>query len=195
MKMSTRFPNQQALVGPLGISCLRVDSLPGLFCGDAMAFKGWKLRGVSLKKRFESGYKVDPKTGCWLWQRHLGGPDGRGSLRVKGVITTAHRVAYELYKGKIPKGKCVLHTCDVPHCVNPNHLWIGTHKDNAKDCLNKSRRPQGEKCKHSKLTDKEVKQIRKLYPKMSGCKLGVMFGVSDQTIYDLILGRTWKHIN
>ena len=75
-------------------------------------------------------------TGCWLYG---GKTDRYGHVYVRGKIMVAHRVAYELVKGEIPEGMLVCHKCDVPGCCNPDHLWIGTDKDNMQDMVRKGR--------------------------------------------------------
>ncbi len=84
----------------------------------------------------------EPTSGCWIW---LGATAncGYGELRMKGVRTRAHRYSYELFKGPIPKGLFVCHSCDVPACVNPDHLWVGTQKDNLADMVRKERSASG----------------------------------------------------
>src|SRR5215468_8026003 len=84
------------------------------------------------------------QSGCWVW---LGYQDveGYGSLRWHGRTVRAHRLAYELTYGPVPADVCVCHTCDVPACVNPQHLWVGTNRDNQDDCTRKGRRPIGER--------------------------------------------------
>lgn len=88
----------------------------------------------SFKEKFEEKYKVNPTTKCWIWT-------GATTAFGHGIFsrTTAHRIAWELYNNNIPKGLCVLHRCDVPSCVNPEHLFLGTHADNMQDKVNKGR--------------------------------------------------------
>ena len=106
--------------------------------------KGKTLGGVL--SRFNAKWTPDPGTGCWLWTASLTGP-GYGQFGVKGRVELAHRVSYELHVGAIPDGLCVLHRCDVRHCVNPNHLFLGTHSDNSRDCVSKGRHGNGNKLK------------------------------------------------
>ena len=68
----------------------------------------------------------------------------------------AHRVSWMLHRGEIPEGVCVLHTCDTPSCVNPDHLFLGTHKDNEQDKMRKGRKPVGEKIPWHKLSEDDV---------------------------------------
>ena len=83
------------------------------------------------------------KNGCWLWIGSMQGPDrDRGQLNVGGKITKATHVSWRIYRGKLPKGKCVLHNCpagDNPSCVNPDHLWSGTQLQNIADMVAKGR--------------------------------------------------------
>ena len=82
--------------------------------------------------RFHSKYIPEPNTGCWLWTGSLARKYGR--LRTgKNGEGWAHRISFEIHKGEIPKGLFVLHKCDTPACVNPDHLWLGTIADNNKD--------------------------------------------------------------
>lgn len=91
--------------------------------------KSWHNK--SIRSRFEEKIK---KENCWLWTASTRGNNGYGGFRVnKTSIRLAHNVAYELYKGEIPEGQRVLHTCDNPLCVNPTHLFLGTQIDNIKD--------------------------------------------------------------
>jgi HNH endonuclease len=88
------------------------------------------------RKRFFKNIKKTRR--CWLWTGAIGS-HGYGEMAIHDFPHTAHRLSYEFHKGKIPKGKCVLHKCDIRRCVRPSHLWIGTKGDNAKDMVKKGR--------------------------------------------------------
>jgi len=114
-----------------------------------------------------------------------------GGAPIKTMMK-AHRIAYELAYGAIPDGVLVCHRCDVPACVNPSHLFIGTHVENMSDCVAKGRTAKGEKHGLSKLTEKEVIEIRSC----SGSQrmIAKQFGVS-QTLVGYIRRREyWKHV-
>ena len=97
-----------------------------------------ELTSPSLEKRFNDNYLIDITTGCWIWMGYLNS-GGYGSFYVDGQLRSAHRVSWELHYGPIPEGLNVCHHCDVPGCVNPDHLFVGTQKDNIRDALNKGR--------------------------------------------------------
>lgn len=146
--------------------------------------------------RFES--KFEKTSGCWLWlgAKHAKGyghfkmPTGKGDGRVE----KAHRIAYSLYVGEIPRGLMVLHKCDTPACVNPDHLFLGTNDDNMKDMVAKGRgnAPRGEDQHLARLSESAVEAIR------TSCETGVAMarqnGVSPQAICDVRKRKTWKHI-
>ena len=146
----------------------------------------------------------EPNSGCWLW---TGGTvtfgygcidKGYALYRAFGSVgTTAHRIAYLLFKGEIPKGKFVCHKCDTAPCVNPDHLFLGTQLDNLRDMIKKGRRrigdmPKGEDSWNAKLTEKDVAYIRR--SGLSRDDLAKKFGVSDSTIRSIRARKSWKHI-
>jgi hypothetical protein len=110
---------------------------------------------------FHECYTVEPRTGCWLWTKYLGAT-GYGRIRNDGQRYGAHRYSWEIHRGEIPAGMCVLHKCDTRPCVNPDHLFLGTKTDNANDRTQKGRgRGQpGESHYMAKLTEADVAAIR-----------------------------------
>jgi len=91
-----------------------------------------------LMERFEDKYIPEPMSGCWIWTARVS-PAGYGQASYKRKSTFAHRLAWTLFRGPIPEGLCVLHKCDNPPCVNPEHLFIGTQIENIRDCVAKGR--------------------------------------------------------
>jgi hypothetical protein len=120
-------------------------------------------------------------------------------LNEKGKQEGAHRVSYRLFVGKIGKN-FVLHKCDNPLCVNPDHLFLGSQKDNLKDMTNKGRRrsntPKGEDHLHSKLTVKDIVAIRRKYiPRIYTLQqLADEYGTAKRNIYLIIQRRAWSHV-
>ena len=150
-------------------------------------------RWQSPEERFFKQINKDPISGCWLWIGAIGGT-GYGCIKVKGRNTRAHRFSYELHYKPIPDGFCVCHKCDVRHCVNPDHLFIGTIDDNNKDRLNKNGYilPKGEKCGRAKLTEKQAIEIK--YSNLKNSELAKKYHVSRPTISTITHGINWKHI-
>jgi len=141
---------------------------------------------------------VDKTDYCWIW---LGSKDksGYGHFFVDSFKRTpkgAHRVSYELNVGEIPHGLCVLHKCDNPSCVNPEHLWLGTKLDNAKDKINKGRDIylRGQDSWASKLTKNKVKRIRSLYKdkKHNQTSLSKLFDIHQSSVSLIVNNKTWK---
>lgn len=132
--------------------------------------------------------KVDKSGDCWLWTGATINK-GYGQIRIKGKSVLVHRVSYELHRGPIPKGLCVLHHCDNPLCVNPDHLFLGTKYDNVQDMIAKGRRSQ------TKLTLDKVKEIRERVSNgETQISLAKEFGVIQQTISDAVTRKTWKDV-
>jgi len=152
------------------------------------------FRISSVYGRFMS--KVEKTNTCWIFKGPRNG-SGYGSFLVtrnRGQKRTemAHRVSWELFYGVISSKLCVLHRCDNRICVNPEHLFLGTHKDNTQDCIAKGRfvnPPHNHS--NRKLSLFEVQQIQELYARGNGRILAKQFGVSQQTISSIICGIHW----
>ena len=115
-----------------------------------------------IEVRFNSKYVIDSETGCWNWT----GPKnekayGRLIVRIDGIKKTvrAHRLSWRLHRGEIPDGLWVLHSCDNPSCVNPDHLWLGTHLENMADMRKK--RELGTHPRLGPLTEDYVKRLNR----------------------------------
>jgi HNH endonuclease len=120
--------------------------------------------------------------GCWIWTGAMSG-DGYGQLGVLGWRTGAHRFSYELTNGAIESGLRVLHRCDNPPCVRPNHLFVGTQADNVLDMVSKGRRSPtvGARNPNAKLSDDQVMAIRASTGR-TDADLGREFGVTGKQI-------------
>lgn len=104
---------------------------------DGVKIRDGRKPSKPVLVRFERKWTPEPNTGCWLWL-HGTQKFGYGFFKHAGEVN-AHRVAWLLYRGQIPPKMHVLHHCDVPQCVNPEHLFLGTQADNMKDCARKGR--------------------------------------------------------
>lgn len=161
----------------------------------------------SLKLKFWG--QVRKSNRCWTWKGALF-ENGYGQLQ--GL--RAHRISWTIHFGKIPEGLLVLHKCDNPSCVNPVHLFLGTHQDNMTDMKSKGRsafgdrspmalypevRPKGELNGRSKLTAEDVRYIRLTYVKGSqgptgSTELATKFGVSTVLIQQIAKNKIWTHL-
>lgn len=130
---------------------------------------------------------------CWLWTAHRS-PNGYGVFWHKNSNHGAHRIAWMLSRGPIPEGMCVCHHCDVKHCCNPAHLFLGTHMDNEADKKRKGRGIFGERHHSSKLTNEQILKIRGLAGDISQKELATRYGVSRRNINYIVSHRTWQHL-
>lgn len=165
---------------------------------------------MTTVERFFSKIEPEPMSGCWLW---AGGvfARGYGGFYHNGTMKRAHRVSYQLFRGPIPKGLCICHKCDVPLCVNPDHLFTGTQEENLLDAARKGRarnpRFSGEHHPMARLSAEQIVEIRRLagrelksaraaglsrrrpgfYP-----RLAQLYGVSPAHIRKIAAGRCWS---
>lgn len=154
------------------------------------------MASKTLSERFQNKYRT-AHNGCWLWQ-HARNVKGYGWLRYGGRMQLAHRMAWVLFRGPIPDGLCVLHHCDTPACVNPDHLFLGSTTDNNADrhAKGRSRGATGEANGKARLRVGEVLQIReKFVAGAADCSaLAKQFGCSYWAVWDVVQGRTWKDL-
>lgn len=138
--------------------------------------------------------RVQIGTGCWEWTG-VKDRDGYGKLSLPGEKAgnvRAHRFSYELHKGPIPTGLLVIHSCDNPGCVNPEHLRVGTNSDNLGDMAAKDRSTRGRRHPRVKLTEDRVRHIRALIAAGNTTySVSKMVGVSPGAVMAIHLKRTW----
>jgi hypothetical protein len=133
----------------------------------------------------------EPNSGCWIWTGAFK-DSGYGRLDINKKTYVAHRLSWTLFKGKIPKGSLICHKCDNRSCINPDHLFVGTYKDNMQDCLKKNR---FESRATAKLKKEEVLKIRRLADAgASRAGLARRFNVSRTLIHQIISRKIWNHI-
>lgn len=152
--------------------------------------KSFKEQMEFIKPSFERFFdKVD---GCWVWK---GAKKSLKKLQygcfsyIGNKTQCAHRVSWMIYNGEIPKGLLVLHKCDNASCVNPSHLWLGTHHENNRDKLSKNRSTQ------NKLTVEKVKEIKQMIlDGISDTKIAKLFNITRHTIWHIKIKRTWSDI-
>jgi len=133
--------------------------------------------------------------GCWIWNGSLT-EFGYGQVFHNRKMYRAHRLSWIIHNGEIPKGILICHICDVRSCINPQHLFMARHQGNMDDMVKKGRQSKGENQSFSKLTEKQVKEIRTInkIDKYSYIDLAKQYKVSRTTIYNIVNLKAWKHI-
>ena len=154
---------------------------------------GFKIRTEDSLLRL---CEPEPNTGCWYYM----GPvnwGGYGSIGFRGRKAGVHRVMYEVAVGPIPKGMDVCHKCDVRCCINPQHLFVGTRKENLDDMSRKGRRvpPRGERNAKNKLSPAQVFEIRAAIARGEKLKsIAPRFGITSMTVSNIKNGQSWAHL-
>lgn len=152
---------------------------------------------MNLQQRFDKKWMPVTESGCWLWVGSLT-DKGYGRIRTGSKYSLAHRVSWSLANGDIPAGHgyhgtCVLHRCDTPACVNPDHLFLGTQSENARDCSAKGRwgkaRTAGDAHPMAKLTQEEASEI--LTDERTQRAIAKEYGVSQATISNIKRLKAW----
>ena len=145
--------------------------------------------------------RVNKTDSCWIWTGATT-RNGYGRMSVNGRQERAHRISWTLANGPIPDGRWVLHECDNGLCVNPDHLFLGTARDNTRDMMAKGRsrfggdnRARGERSGRAKLTDEDVRAIRSVWPEMRQVDLAKRYGVSQVAISHIVLRKSWRHLS
>lgn len=144
--------------------------------------------------------KVEKTDTCWLWRGstyRFGYGHFRRKINNKWKMYKAHRYAYEYFKGPIPQGAFVCHHCDNPACVNPEHLFTGTAKENTKDMQDKYRWKLIRNPKHKLLSmdiAKQIRQYKKENPAIKLNKIAAFFGTSTQQVSRILRNEIWQEV-
>jgi hypothetical protein len=161
--------------------------------GDPTKVIQKQYHGLTLRQRFDVYTRKKP--GCWDWVGYRD-PNGYGRIDVDDRPMLAHRLAYLVHYGSIPGGKNVLHKCDNPQCVNPEHLFLGTQADNVRDMHEKGRARKralrGPEHGMAKLNEKKVRAIRAWQGPLKD--IAAQYGITATTACDVRKRKTWKHI-
>lgn len=141
-------------------------------------------------------YKTE-EMDCWIWTggRHK---YGYGNFYLNHATIRAHVFSYEYFISQVPDGLYVCHTCDIPSCVNPDHLWVGTPKENTRDVSTKKRWPdrRGEGAANHKHTSEEIIEIRRMYAEdgLTLKQIGSIYGIDKSLIHLIVSRKTWKNV-
>ena len=152
-----------------------------------------------LKERLLQATTVN-ENGCWICSISISASHPYGAVKVGGttIYISNHRASWMVHRGAIPKDMCILHKCDTPACINPDHLFLGSHADNVADMIAKGRSAdrRGEKSPNGYLTTEQVIKIRSLWATglYSRRQIGEMFMTSKKNVADIVHRRRWKHI-
>lgn len=142
-------------------------------------------------KRFWS--RVTKSDGCWTYGTQKGSDYAR--VWWSGGTTSAHRLAWTLTNGPIPRGLFVCHSCDNRPCCNPAHLFLGTNAENSADAVAKGRMHLGSAHGRALLTEEQVVDIkRRLALHEKGTDIATRYGIHRNTVYCIANGRNWSHV-
>lgn len=151
-------------------------------------------RYKTAKQRFEEAI-AKQENGCWRWLKAVQ-PDGYGRFWINGKSVPSHRASWEFYRGEIPHGVLVLHRCDYRTCVNPDHLFLGNHKDNTQDMMAKGRdfkcrqSRRGTNSNFAKITAAQALEI--FHAAGTQSKIAEHFGISQSAVSRIKLRTSWN---
>jgi hypothetical protein len=148
-----------------------------------------------VQERLQELSIPEPNSGCWLWLGRLN-EWGYGVFRENGKTTLAHRSSWIAENGEIPKGMLACHLCDIPACINPEHLWLGTDLDNSSDCIKKGRNRQlaGGKHPNASMTEDQAKEAIFLISKRDDGEIAEIIGCTKNAVNLIRRNRTWRHL-
>lgn len=138
--------------------------------------------------------KINHDSKCWEWIGHKDS-DGYGSITFKYKTIKSHRESYKIFNGEIPKNLSVLHRCDNPSCINPDHLFLGNQSDNHKDMVSKKRHGFGERNGMSKLTTAQARKVKNMLKfGFKATEISKKLNLTYSSVQKICKGIRWKHI-
>lgn len=150
---------------------------------------------MDLRQKLKSKSVVNEVTGCWEFQHACA--SGYGSVWTRRGTMSAHKASYTAFVGEVPEGLCVMHSCDNTGCINPEHLELGTPKDNSEDMVFRGRSAVGERNGHAVLSVEQIEEIRAKW-RIGGVtqtSLARQYGVSISTVHLIVRHKTWRHLH
>lgn len=154
-----------------------------------------KGRACSYRCQLLSKVNMGAADACWLWKPPPA-VNGYGQMNAAGQIRSAHHMMWELWNGRpVPKGFQLRHTCDVRRCCNPNHLLVGTAKENIQDMIERGNFHHGENHCHAIRTNAEVTEMRRLFAAgMSQAAIARRYGVRSSYVWRIVNRKIWRYV-
>lgn len=147
----------------------------------------------SILERFEDRYIPEPNSGCWLWFSNVNPSTGYGRFYIdEEQKVLAHQFSFAHYKGRLPHGLIIRHTCDIKCCVNPEHLIPGTHKQNTQDAIERGQHSMGIRSPHAKLSEAEVLIVFSAQESIS--EIARRFSISRMQVQRIKEKKTWRKL-
>ncbi len=178
-------------------------------CGNLKSIRfsatGARSCGCSLrppKEKYHEQVKIRIKrdttidsNGCWNYNLNRD-KAGYGMSSYRRQRLRIHRVSWIVFRGEIPKNSCVLHHCDNKSCCNPDHLFLGSHKENSEDMVKKNRNAHGSRAGSAKLIEIDVMNIRKFYNAglYTQKELSIIYDIRQTKISEIVNLKSWKRV-